>query len=410
MEHWITFASRGRIGMIRPDGSDLHTLDINLPGQVNWQMGPLFADGERCILTSYEEGKPWEHEVVTHLWVYHFKRGTLQEIATRDRQAPMTLCTALLPGETRMIASPIINHEQRIFSMNLDGSDAQALTATGEGFAYGIALSPDAQRIAYHITGPYEKPYRICVMDVDGTHKVEVAHHAGHLYFGPAWSPDAAWLTYEDCHYLQDPAHNWADLCLGNPDGGEHQVVTQNQRQWFGTSYGTPETRGNGSEIACWSPDGQWITYTRVAETSDFSSAGRSTLRNSAPKSDVLARTAWQFQPERPDTDHFNRDYMPNQAHGGTQVCLLNPFTQHVRELTPYEPLVWSFRARWSPDGERLTKGERLTVGEQITFSRARVGQPCEVWLMDADGTHARTLTRGLDDMGADHARWLVLK
>lgn len=377
MEHWITFASRGRIGLIRPDGSGLHSLEFNVPGQVNWQLGPVFADGERCIVTSYEEGKPWEHEVQTHLWVHHFGRGTLEEIATQQRLAPMTLCAALLPGETRMIASPIINHEQRIFNMNLDGTDAWALTGAGEGFAYGIALSPDGRRIAHHITGPHELPYRIHVMDVDGTHKVEAAHNTGHLYFGPAWSPAGAWLAYEDCRYPEDPGHDWADIGLAKPDGSEQRVVTQGQRQWFGTSFGAPQTRGGGSEMVNWSPDGQTVTYTRATPA---------------------ARTAWQFQPQRPDTDHFNRDYLPDQARGGTQVCLLNPFTQQVQALTPYEPLVWNFRARWSPNGDSLS------------FSRARVGQPSEVWAMDADSGHARLLTRGFDDMGADHARWLVLK
>jgi hypothetical protein len=377
METWITFASRGRIGILRPDGSDLHALALDVPGQVNWQLGPLFADAERCIVTSYEEGKPWEHEVHTHLWMYHFRRGTLQEIATQGRLTPMTLCAALLPGETRMIASPIIQHEQRIYSMDLDGSHAQELTGAGEGFAYGIALSPDGRHIAHHITGPNDLPYRIRVMNVDGTHKVEVAHQAGHLYFGPAWSPDGAWLAYEDCLFQEDPGHDWADIALATPDGRAKRTVTQGQRQWFGTSFGTPQTRGGGSEMVQWSPDGQWLTYTRG--TPD-------------------ARTAWPFQPQRPDTDHFNRDYLPEQARGGTQVCLLNPFTQQVKELTPYEPLVWNFRSRWSPDGD------------QLSFSRAHVGQPSEVWAMDADGAHARLLTRGFDEMGADHARWLVLK
>jgi TolB protein len=377
MEQWITFASRGRVGLIRPDGSDLHALAFDVPGQVNWQLGPLFADGERCIVTSYEEGKPWEHEVQTHLWVYHFGRGTLQEIATQGRLARMTLCAALLPGETRMIASPIIAHEQRIFNAALDGSDAWELTGAGEGFAYGIALSPDGQRIAHHITGPGELPYRIRTLNVDGTHKVEAAHQAGHLYFGPAWSPDGAWLAFEDCLFQADPGHDWADICLARPDGSAQRVVTQGQSQWFGTSFGAPQTRGGGSEMVQWSPDGQWLTYTRGTPG---------------------ARTAWPFQPQRPDTDHFNRDYLPEQACGGTQVCLLNPFTQQVKELTPYEPLVWNFRARWAPDGG------------QLSFSRARVGQPSEVWAMDADGGQARLLTRGFDEMGADHARWLVLK
>jgi TolB protein len=125
-----------------------------------------------------------------------------------------------------------------------------------------------------------------------------------------------------------------------------------------------------------WSPDGSTVTYTRASPG---------------------ARTAWVFQPQRPDTDHFNRDYLPEQAHGGTQICLLNPFSGKEDELTPYQPRVWDFRARWSPDANWLA------------FSRARVGEPCELWIMKANGSGARLLTRGVEDKGADHARWIYL-
>jgi hypothetical protein len=376
MQELISFSSRGRIGLIRPDGSELRWLDFGVPGQVSWQLGPSFDDGRRFIATSYEEGKPWEHQVRTHLWIYDFRDGGLAEIATRDRLAPMLLCSALLPGG-RMIAAPLIDHEQRVFSMNLDGSDAVALTAAGEGFAYGVSLSPDARRIAYHITGPGELPYRIQIMDVDGTNKVTVAQHPDHLYFGPAWSPDGAWLAYEDCLFKTDPGHDWADLCLGKSDGSKHRAITTGQRQWFGTSYGAPETRGGGSEMAQWSPDGKALTYTRATPG---------------------ARTAWEFQPQRPDTDHFNRDYRPDEAAGGTQVCVLDPFTATEQALTPCQPRVWDFRARWSPRGDA------------IAFCRARISEASELWVMDADGSRPRLLTRGVDELGADHPRWLVLE
>jgi len=46
----ITFASRGRIGMINPDGTDERYLDFDVPNQVMWQFGPQFSDGYRIIL------------------------------------------------------------------------------------------------------------------------------------------------------------------------------------------------------------------------------------------------------------------------------------------------------------------------------------------------------------------------
>lgn len=369
----IAFASRGKIGLIRLDGTGERYLEFDVPGQVNWQAGPQLSDG-RLIVTSFEEGKVWEGGVRTHLWIYDPTSGALTEIATRDRLAPFLICSALLPGEERMLANPVIAGEQRVYTMNLDGSDPLPLTQPGDGFAYCLALSPDATRVAYHITGPHGLPYRIQVMDLDGRNRVTVAHHPDHLYFGPAWSPDGAWLVFEDCLFKGDPGHDWADLCLARPDGTELRTITHGQSQWFGTSYGGPQTRGGGSELPQWSRDGHWVTYTRALPGS---------------------RTAWPFQPQRPDTDHFNRDYQPEAARGGTELCLLNPFSGEARRLTQSDPPVWDFRARFSPDGR------------QMLFSRAVVGQPSELWLMEADGSQPRRLTAGWQGLGADHARWL---
>jgi len=372
----VSFASRGRIGLIKPDGTGERYLEFDIPGQVSWQVGPQFSDGRRVILLSIEEGKAWEGKVQTHLWIYDLFSQALTAIATKDRPAPFMTCSTLLPGEERMVVGPVIDGEQRIFTMNLDGSDQVALTQRGEGFAYCVELSPDATCLAFHVTGPGDLPYRINVMGLDGRERVTVAHQPDHLYFGPTWSPDGKWLLYQDCHFRVDPGHDWSDLCLGRPDGSEHRVITQGLRQWFGTSYGSPETRGGGSELPQWSPDGLVVTYTRALPGS---------------------KTAWEFQPQRPDTDHFNRDYKPDEARGGTEICLLNPFRGEAQQLSHNDPPLWDFRARFSPDGERLL------------FSRAAVGCPCEVWMMDTDGSNQRFLTRGYQGMGADHARWLVV-
>lgn len=372
----LLFLSRGAIGMINSDGTGLHFLNLDVPGQVSWGYGPLFADGRRLILTSYEAGKVWEGTVRTHLWVYDLEADRLiEETLTRDRPAPFMVCCAILPGEERVVTSPIMDGEQRVMTMNLDGSDPVEVTHAGEGFTYCVSLSPDARRLAFHATNIPDQPgYRIFVTDRDGGHRVMVAGHPDHLYFGPVWSPDGEWLLYQDCHHRTDPGHDWADLCIGRPDGSERRVITQGQRQWFGTSYGSPETRGGGSNMSQWSPDGTTVTYTRAVPGS---------------------QTAWQFQADRPDTDHFNRDYHPDDARGGTSICLLHPMTGHITPFTPDQSRVWDFRTAWSPDGT------------QMAFCRAVVGGPSELLVMEADGSHQRLLTRGQDEMGADHPRWI---
>jgi len=372
---WILFSSRGHIGLIRPDGTGERYLRPDVPDQVSWGAGDLFPDGRRLILNSYEQGKVWEHHVRSHVWAYDLLSGDIEELCTQDRPAEQMPAALLLPGEQRIVTGPLINGEQVIVTMNLDGSDQVWVTQPGQGFHYCVALSPDGARLACHATMP--DPYRIVTMDLDGGNRTTVALHPDHLYFGPAWSPDGEWLVYQDCLFQEDPGHDWANICLGRPDGSEHRVVTEGYRQWFGTSYGSPENRGGGSNMPAWSPDGAWVAYTRKLPGS---------------------RTAWEFQPQRPDTDHYNRDYKPEKARGGTEIVLMNPFTGEQRQLTHNDPPLWDFRASFSPDGQ------------QIVFSRVAVGGACEIWVMDADGGNQRPLTRGIAGLGADFGRWVLIR
>ncbi len=185
--------------------------------------------------------------------------------------------------------------------------------------------------------------------------------------------PDGKWLVYADCLYKQDPAHDWADICVGRPDGSEHRVLTRDQAMWFAATYGSPETRGGGSNLAAWTHDGCILFPRRL------------------PGSKV----PWEHQPQRPDVDHFNRDFKPELARGGTEICRLDPRDGSMTMLTKSDPPVWDFRSSESFDGK------------QIVFCRAATGEAPGIWVMDADGKNARLVTRGTEDRGADHPRWL---
>jgi TolB protein len=93
--------------------------------------------------------------------------------------------------------------------------------------------------------------------------------------------------------------------------------------------------------------------------------------------------------------DHFNRDYKPELARGGTEICRLDPRHGSIERLTRNEPGVWDFRATQSPDGR------------YIAFCRATTGKAPALWVMESDGTNPRQLTRGWQDRGADHPQWL---
>ena len=373
----LLFISHGRLGSIKSNGSEEWYFEPEITGQASWGWGPLFSDGRRVILASYADKQTWTGVVESRLWLYDLDDNRIvRELATQNKPAPFMVCTGLLPGEERILTGPVIDGIQRVWTMKLDGSDPVEVTVAADGFSYCIQLSPDHRRLAFHATMIPDRPgYRIITTDLDCGDRVEVAGSPEHLYFGPVWSPNGEWLAYLDCEHETDPGHDWANLCLGRPDGSEHRVITEGQRHWFGTSYGGPDTRGGGSNMTSWSRGGRTLTFTRAEPGS---------------------RTAWPFQEQRPDTDHFNRDYYPEEACGGTAICVLDPYSGVVKDLIPYQPNVWNFRAVWSPDGSRLA------------FCRSEVGQPSGLWVADADGGNARRLTYGFDGRGADHPVWVT--
>jgi hypothetical protein len=373
----LFFTSGGKTCLIRADGTDLRTFELEVPDQVTWQPTGFLPDG-RVMLLSMEPrrdgpGRPFDeyyHQTPTHVWAYDLDRRTLTELAAQERLAPFYAPQLLLP-DGRVLMQVIRTRPGQTFNMNLDGTGAREFTGADEGLPYGFSLSPDGKRVAFHLASP--RGYQIWTSDTLGANRVCVAAHCDHLYFGPSWSPDGQWVLYQDCHFRTDPGHDWSDLCLGRPDGSEHRAITEGQAMWFGATYGHPGNRGGGSNVPGWTRDGQILFPRRF------------------PGSAV----PWEFQPQRPDTDHFNRDYKPDLARGGTEICRLDPHTGTVTALTASVPPVWDFRACESPDGR------------QIAFCRAETGGVPGLWAMNADGSHPCLLSRGLDERGADHPQWL---
>lgn len=375
------FTSQGKTGLVNADGSGLRYLELDVPGQATWQPGPMLSDGHRVVMLSMEPrrdglGKPFDEyytQTPTHLWIYDLDSGRLEEICTKDRLAPFQT-PALLLSDDRILVQVVRNKVGQIFSMNLDGSDPREFTRADQGLPYGLSLSPDGQRVAYHLASP--EGYQVWSSDIEGQDRVRIAADPAHLYFGTSWSPVGQWILYVDCHYRDDPGHDWADVCVGRADGSEHRLLTTGQAMWFAATYGDSKTRGGGSNLPAWTRDGAILFPRRLPGS----------------------RVAWQYRTGQPDLDHFNRDFRPESARGGTEICRLDPRGGTTTALTHSDPPAWDFRASESPDGK------------QIVYCRATTGGAPAIWVMDAEGRGQRCITRGIDDLGADHPRWLPAK
>ena len=229
--------------MMNADGTGLRWFEFNVPNQATWQPFGFLSDGHRVLFLSMEPrrdgpGKPFEeyyHQTPTHIWIHDLDKGTLTEVANRERLAPFYGGGPLL-NDNRFLMQVVRKDGAQIYSMNLDGSDAQEFTRAGDGVPYGLSVSPDGKRVAFHLAT--SSGYQVFVSDADGRNRVRVAAHPDHLYFGPVWSRDGEWLVFQDCLYKQDPGHDWADLYLCRPDGSEPRLLTTGQATWFGATYG----------------------------------------------------------------------------------------------------------------------------------------------------------------------------
>ena len=107
------------------------------------------------------------------------------------------------------------------------------------------------------------------------------------------------------------------------------------------------------------------------------------------------SRVPWQFQPNRPDTDHFNRDFQPDAAKGGTWISRIDPHTEDCEDVTKPTEGVWDFRCSESEDGR------------WITFCRASTGGLPSLWVQPTRGGIARQIAADPEGTGIDHPRWL---
>ena len=182
-----------------------------------------------------------------------------------------------------------------IFTMNADGSNIVNLTRSPQ-IDHQPAWSPDGARIAFarEIQGNSD----IYVMNSDGTGQTNLTNLAG-LNLTPAWSPDGERILYTRYRQLTPEVYvmdsdgtgqtnitqhaatdGWASW---SPDGGKIAFASNRHGDWqadplwlptLGTSIykmnadGTGITRmtnNTSTDVGpLWSPDGQWISFTRV--------------------------------------------------------------------------------------------------------------------------------------------------
>lgn len=374
----IVFAST-QVGFIGEDGSNEYYPQFGGEPTTRWTLCDVFPDRKSALLLSYEGYSLTgllDRTLTTRLWRYDLSTGEKTEYALENRPAEQfSIQSSIFPDGATVLAAVNIDGGQPIYRLDLAKDEWTRLS--GNEFDYGMSVSPDKKRLAFHVAFGGDAAlvpagYSVNTMNIDGSDRKLIIGESGHLFFGPTWSADGKRLAFLDCRSSEDPAHFAAALVVADTESGKVERVTPPQSHYFGTAYGHPNRRGGGSNCVCWTPLGEKLLWTKLSPGAHNDS---------------------DFRPEQ--GDHREDRFDPSLARGGSSLVLLDPVTGTEAPVTRPEDGRWDFRGAFSPDGEK------------IVYTSARVGARGELFITRLDGGDPFFLTAGFDQLGADHPRWI---
>jgi Tol biopolymer transport system component len=254
-----------------------------------------------------------------------------------------------------------------IFSVNLDGTGLENLTANGANNVR-FRWSPDGTRIAFVSDGDgLDNYYDVYAVDADGTHlrKVSSTGDAGNF----DWSPDSSKIV------LSDGTNAWT-LWTVNTDGSGLTRITDGEH-----SYQWPR----------WSPDGKKIAAERDTGpdteiyTLNADGTGETRVTNTASEEQ---RPVWS-----PDSTKLAvTGYTGSGCDITVQVCfsiyVMNADGSERTRLT--DGTANNLQPEWAPDGSK------------IAFLSQREGSfTYEIHTINPNGTDERVLTGDFDSVAS---------
>ena len=276
--------------------------------------------------------------------MHDLESGSLEEICTKDRLAPFET-PALLLGDDRILVQVVRNKVGQIYQHAARRHATRASSpAPAKGLPYGLSLSPDGRRVAFHLASP--QGYQVWTSDVDGSNRVRVAA-----------DPGASLLRHQ--------------LVAGRPlDPVRRLPVRARPGPRLGRRVHRPRRRQRAPRADQRPGDVVRGHLRRSADARrrlELAGLDARRLRSSFRAACRGRKSPGNISRSAPDVDHFNRDFKPELARGGTEICRLDPRDGSVTALTHSDPPVWDFRASESPDGKHdrlLPRGDRQRAGD----------------------------------------------
>jgi len=308
-----------RAMVINADGTERRTVAGELADSPDeWtQFAGWSPDGKQAILTKgwqSAENARWEEEHKT----FRMDAGQWQldaclyDPAAQKAFNPTAVervshCNTglfFMPDGNRLGFTALIDGVSKPFSMDPDGRNKRDLSNAEPGFTYGFSASPDGKLISYH------RDYQIFTAKADGTeqHRIETGHA---FNFGPAWSPDGAWLLFVA------GSHDHSHPFVVRRDGtGLRQLADRQGYQGSVQILDVPDFHEGSSDTPVWAAKENTVFYTARADDAV-----------------ELFRTRLEGPPERltfssPGTLHYH----PQPSPDGTSLAY-GSLRQGVRQL-----------------------------------------------------------------------------
>jgi Tol biopolymer transport system component len=247
----------GRSAMLTPQYAAWSRLVFqSARNEHDWEIYAARGDGSDAINLSHHDKSdvlPRLNRTATHVVFASDRHGNYDIFVMNADGSGQTRLTdagsndtypAWSPDGSRIAFQSYRDGQAEIYVMNADGSGQTRLTDHGD-YDGEPAWSPDGTQIAF--VRRASGLYRIWVMNANGSSPRQLSNQP--YSEAPIWSPDGSQIAYDS----DGNGDGWQELWLMDATGG-------NQRQVY-----DPPEYDTDAWARGWSPDGRYVTFTRIS-------------------------------------------------------------------------------------------------------------------------------------------------